>query len=141
MKKVFFIFLVFNLSYGQVSSVEGISSFYKNKTPLKIDNETILIDVNYDKVFFTYTYRLLKNGERLKAAKLVLKMILSEQISKSVNSMQEFLTIRKTKRNLVFFYRDIDSKPAFTIVYSVNSLNKYQRNESLENKLESRLMN
>ena len=141
MKNLLFVFFILNLSYGQLTTVEGVYDFYKSEIPINLNEETTVIDVSYNKQFFTFTYKLHKKRERLKSAKVVLKMILSNQLSEAVNSLEEFLTIRGTNRNLLFLYCDQDSKPTFTVVYSVNSLNEYQRNESIEDLLEIELIN
>ena len=121
---------------SQSLTVSEILKFYKSRCPLKIDSVTELINVNYTNIFFVYNYKLNWNAIDLKSKITNAKSNLDAWVSGKINSDNEYLIIRKTGRDVVINYMDMNRKPVLSIAYSVNRNGKYERNKGLEKKFE-----
>ena len=94
------------------------------------------MNVYYTNMIFGYTYKIKRKESELKSKVTNMKFTLDVWLSTKINSDNEFITMRKTGRDLLVNYEDINSKPAFAIAYSVNRNCKCQRNKVLEKKFE-----
>ena len=126
MKKVIFTLLLL-VSYNlfSQSTVNQIVRNYNSQVPINF-GELSLTSVKYNEKFFSYNYQY----ENLKRdwssdAKLGAISLQSSEISKSINTLAEFNTIKRSGRHILFIYADRVGESIYVIVFSLNN-GKYE---------------
>lgn len=119
-KRILFVVLLFTgLSLFSQSSLNEIVKNYNRQVPINY-GELSLTSVQYNDEFFTYYYRYESLKEEWNEdARLGAVMYQGKEISKSINELTEFQTIRRSGKTIVFLYYDKRGEPIYGIVFSI----------------------
>ena len=113
-----------SLSFSQSSLTEIVKN-YNRQVPINF-GELSLTSVQFNDSYFSYSYSYENTKEEWSEdAKLGAIYAQGMQISKSINELVEFQTIRKSGKTIVFLYSDNRGEPIYGIVYPIKD-GKYE---------------
>jgi len=125
-KRYLFLTLVLSgfSSFGQ-GILDEITDRYNSQVPIDF-GELSLTKVGFNDSFFVYSYQY----ENLKSewnedSKLGAIMWQGNDISKTINELTEFITIRNSGKSIAFLYHDLNGEPIYVIVFKIKD-KKYE---------------
>lgn len=107
-------------SFAQ-DTLDAITEHYNSQVPIDF-GELSLTKVGFNDSFFVYSYQY----ENLKSewnedAKFGAIMWQGNDISKTINELSEFITIRNSGKSIAFLYYDLRGEPLHVIVFKIKN--------------------
>lgn len=119
------VLLVTGFSSFSQNSLNEIVKKYNSQTPIDF-GELSLTSVQFNDLYFSYSYSYESSKQEWNEdAKLGAIFAQGKEISKSINELTEFQTIRKSGKTIVFLYHDKRGEPIYGIIFPIKN-GKYE---------------
>mgnify|MGYP006092564889 CR=1 FL=1 len=124
------------ISCKSKTEAQKICENYSTLTPINYDGGSLYL-VYCDDGIFSYSYKMDYNKNDFTADAIRIQSVKTViELTKIINSNEEYIKIRKDKYGLIFSYKDSNNKHMYSVCYSINKQGLYYYDKEFSDKID-----